>query len=108
MDNDGRRLNQLSEFGSNSENGDRVLSFETEEKCHSGGSIELVVQGKAAHYQGPRNVDSLLIALGENSLYANVRINGDVLDRRDFENISIKAGDTIDILYFMGGGACST
>lgn len=107
MDN-GRRLNQLSEFGSNSENGGRVLSFEREEKCHSAGCLELVVQGKATHYHGPRNVDSLLRAMGENSLYANVRINGDVLDRRDFENVSIKTDDTIDILYFMGGGACST
>lgn len=98
----------MSEFGLNSENGGRVLSFEIEDECQSADCLELVVQGKTTHYQGPRNVDSLLRAMGENILYANVRINGDVLDRRDFENISIKDNDTIDILYFMGGGACST
>ncbi|MEK7817512.1 MAG: sulfur carrier protein ThiS [Actinomycetota bacterium] len=66
--------------------------------------LELVVQGKKLSYIGPPDVRSLLESQGEDSLYANVRINGDILDRRDFENIQINDGDKIDFLYFMGGG----
>jgi sulfur carrier protein len=68
------------------------------------GAIKLVVQGKPLHYAGARDVGSLLASRGENSLYVNVRINGEVLDRRDFENVPIQEGDRLDFLYFMGGG----
>ncbi len=66
--------------------------------------LNLSVQGKKQAYSGPPDVRSLLEALGENSTYVNVRINGEVLDRRDFEKISLHEGDRIDFLYFMGGG----
>lgn len=66
--------------------------------------LELVVQGRKLSYFGPPDIRSLLESQGENSVYANVRINGEILDRRDFENIPISDGDKIDFLYFMGGG----
>lgn len=66
--------------------------------------LELVVQGRKLSYFGPPDISSLLESQGENSVYANVRINGEILDRRDFENIPISDGDKIDFLYFMGGG----
>ena len=67
--------------------------------------LELVVQGRKLSYFGAPDIRSLLESQGENSLYANVRINGDITDRRDFENIPVNDGDKIDFLYFMGGGA---
>lgn len=66
--------------------------------------LELVVQGRKLSYFGPPDIRSLLESQGENSLYANVRINGNITDRRDFENIPVNDGDEIDFLYFMGGG----
>ena len=54
-----------------------------------------------------RDVRSLLESRGENSLYANVRINGDVLSRRDFENISLNDGDKIDSLSWEEATALS-
>jgi sulfur carrier protein len=68
------------------------------------GVINLVVQGKPCRINGVTDVGSLLNSLGENSLYVNVRVNDEVLDRRDFNNIPIREGDRIDFLYFMGGG----
>ncbi len=34
----------------------------------------------------------------------SVQINGEFIARGDFEQTSIKDGDSIDFLYFMGGG----
>jgi len=70
----------------------------------NGGVIELVVQGRPCLYDGEADLGSLLKYRGENSLYVNVRINDEVLDRRDFENVPVREGDRIDFLYFMGGG----
>ena len=33
-----------------------------------------------------------------------VNINGDIIDRGEFESYQIKEGDKIEFLYFMGGG----
>jgi sulfur carrier protein len=34
----------------------------------------------------------------------SVELNGDILDRTAFESTTITDGDTIEFLYFMGGG----
>lgn len=34
----------------------------------------------------------------------SVELNGEIVDRDDFENIFIKENDVIELLYFMGGG----
>lgn len=99
----------MSRSSIDSENDTGMLSFEQRRyddgAVRSGsGSIELTVQGQPLIYDGARDVRSVLEAHGENSAYANVRINGDVLRRRDFENIPVRDGDNIDFLYFMGGG----
>jgi len=99
----------MSRSGPDSEKDIGMLSFDERRfddgaKCPGDGCIELTVQGKQLHYHGAKDIRSLLESQGENSAYANVRINGDVLQRRDFENIRVNDGDQIDFLYFMGGG----
>ena len=34
-----------------------------------------------------------------------VELNGEILDRATFPTTVVKAGDKIELLYFMGGGA---
>jgi sulfur carrier protein len=34
----------------------------------------------------------------------SVQLNGEFLERQDFETTELKEGDEIDFLYFMGGG----
>jgi sulfur carrier protein len=35
----------------------------------------------------------------------SVQINGTFINREDFDKTPINDGDTVDFLYFMGGGA---
>ena len=37
--------------------------------------------------------------------YVTVELNGDILDRGDFDSAQVKDGDAVEFLYFMGGGA---
>jgi thiamine biosynthesis protein ThiS len=97
----------MAGHGPDSDQDRKMLSFD----CHalhgsekSSVCLKLVVQGKELDYQGPADMLSLLEFRGENTLYTNVRINGEVLNERDFKNIDLHDGDNIDILYFMGGG----
>lgn len=82
-----------------------MLSFDGREQCCGADCLQLVVQGRQIQYDGGRDVGSLLEIQRENIAYVNVRVNGVVLDRRDFENIPLRDGDRVDFLYYMGGGA---
>ncbi len=35
----------------------------------------------------------------------SVQLNGNFVDKADFASTFVKSGDTIDFLYFMGGGS---
>ncbi len=37
-------------------------------------------------------------------LYVTVELNGDILERANFDSIAVVDGDEIEFLYFMGGG----
>ena len=37
-------------------------------------------------------------------LYVTVEINGDIMERINFDSIMVKDGDEVEFLYFMGGG----
>ena len=37
-------------------------------------------------------------------LYVTVDLNGDILERANFDSIAVVDGDEIEFLYFMGGG----
>lgn len=37
--------------------------------------------------------------------YVTVSVNDDLYGARDFDNVILKDADTIEFLYFMGGGA---
>lgn len=70
--------------------------------------MNLTVNGKPASLaeEGPLSVAQLLEALKVAQRdYVSVELNGDILDRGDFEGSTVKDGDTVEFLYFMGGGA---
>ena len=37
----------------------------------------------------------------------SVQLNDDFVDRTEWDSLEIKEGDTVDFLYFMGGGRLS-
>jgi sulfur carrier protein len=70
--------------------------------------MNLTVNGKPASIaeESPFSVAQLLDALKVAQRdYVTVELNGDILDRGDFETAAVKDGDTVEFLYFMGGGA---
>ncbi len=40
----------------------------------------------------------------KDALYVTVELNGEILDRPAFDGTMVKGGDTVEFLYFMGGG----
>ncbi|HEX8960696.1 MAG TPA: sulfur carrier protein ThiS [Geobacteraceae bacterium] len=70
--------------------------------------MELTVNGKPATIDGTETLDipALLATLKvETPEYVTVELNGEILDRQDFETTFVRSGDSVEFLYFMGGGA---
>jgi sulfur carrier protein len=69
--------------------------------------MNLTVNGKPASIteENPFSVSALLESLKvAQREYVTVELNGDILDRGDFDAATVKDGDTVEFLYFMGGG----
>ncbi len=69
--------------------------------------MELTVNGKPATIDGTETLDipALLATLKvETPEYVTVELNGEILDRQDFETTFVRSGDSVEFLYFMGGG----
>ena len=47
----------------------------------------------------------LVIAEADQPDYVTVQLNGEFIDHARFEDTFVKDGDTVEFLYFMGGGA---
>lgn len=70
--------------------------------------MNLTVNGKPASIakETPISVSSLLETLQvAQREYVTVELNGDILDRDRFDAATVKDGDTVEFLYFMGGGS---
>jgi sulfur carrier protein len=69
--------------------------------------MQLTVNGKPTVVEGKEgiSVSTLLDELQvKDSLYVTVELNGDIVDRANFDGTIVKDGDTVEFLYFMGGG----
>ncbi|KIE43947.1 sulfur carrier protein ThiS [Geobacter anodireducens] len=69
--------------------------------------MNLTVNGKPSTVDGAEslNVTELLAALKvAQAEYVTVELNGEVLERESFDVITVKDGDAVEFLYFMGGG----
>jgi sulfur carrier protein len=69
--------------------------------------MDITINGKeTALPENPeRTIESLLEELDVSQrLYVTVELNGEILDRPNYETTSVNAGDVIEFLYFMGGG----
>ena len=47
----------------------------------------------------------LVVAKAEQPEYVTVQLNGEFVDHAGFASTTVKDGDTVEFLYFMGGGA---
>lgn len=66
---------------------------------------KIIVNGEAQEVQLPLTLTELI---KQNNVQqpemVSVQVNEDFADRTEWDNIQIKESDTVDFLYFMGGG----
>ena len=68
--------------------------------------MKLTVNGETFELDKSINIKELLVvAKADQPEYATVQLNGEFVDHSGFENTFVKEGDTVEFLYFMGGGA---
>jgi len=68
--------------------------------------MKIKVNGKELTLEKEITVKELLdIQKVEMQDYVTVQVNDLLVDRKDFETTIVRDGDTIEFLYFMGGGA---
>lgn len=67
--------------------------------------MKITVAGKIKEYDDGITVAKLVeLENVETPEYVTVTINDDFVESHDFENTTVKDGDTVEFLYFMGGG----
>ncbi len=68
--------------------------------------MKLVINGKDVQSKDNLSVTELLaeqkVKMPDT---VSVEINGSILRRTEFDNTSLKEGDKVEFLYFMGGGS---
>ena len=67
--------------------------------------VELTVNGKKLEATGGATITALLEELGINPLRVAVQLNQRIIKRELHENTVLQAGDTLEIITFMAGGA---
>lgn len=67
--------------------------------------MQITVNGKPAEATDNITVVELLKEQKvETPEYVSVELNGEILERGDFASKVVCEGDTVEFLYFMGGG----
>ncbi len=66
---------------------------------------KIIVNGETQEVQLPLTLTALM---KQNDVQqpemVSVQVNEDFADRSEWDGIQLKEGDTVDFLYFMGGG----
>jgi sulfur carrier protein len=66
---------------------------------------KITVNGEAQEVQLPLSLTELI---KQNNVkqpeMVSVQVNDDFVDRTEWDGLQIKEGDSVDFLYFMGGG----
>ena len=69
--------------------------------------MKITVRGVVKEYNDGLSLKELIEAEQvQTPEYVTASVNDDLLSAREFETTTLKDGDVIEFLYFMGGGAC--
>ncbi len=66
--------------------------------------MEIRVNGKAREVGDGTTVSQLLDELKLQALRVAVQVNTDIIKRERYEELTLRPGDTVEILTFMSGG----
>jgi sulfur carrier protein len=68
--------------------------------------MKVTVQGEVKEYNDGITLAELVkIEDVENPEYVTASVNDELLSAREFEATTLKDGDVLEFLYFMGGGS---
>jgi len=67
--------------------------------------IELTVNGKPRSVDGPLSLSAYLEQLGINPQIIAVEHNGEIIRRERYAETTLSAGDVVEIVRMVGGGA---
>lgn len=67
--------------------------------------MELIVNGKKLDVREGRSITALLDELKINPLRVAVQLNLEIIKRERYGDTALKAGDRLEIITFMAGGA---
>ena len=68
--------------------------------------MKIVLNGEEKQVEKVSNITQLLeVAKVKMPEMVSVEVNGEIIDREAFDTFSIKEGDQVEFLYFMGGGS---
>lgn len=67
--------------------------------------MDLIVNGKKREVTDGATLTVLLNELNINPLRVAVQLNLEIVKRERYENTVLKAGDSLEIITFMAGGA---
>lgn len=68
--------------------------------------MKITVNGENFTLEKPVTITELLVLTkAETPEYVTVQVNEEFVDKDDFKTLSVKDGDAVEYLYFMGGGS---
>lgn len=68
--------------------------------------MNITVAGVKKEIAEQTNIAKLIVDENvENPEYVTVTVNDEFIDKENFESTVLQDGDTVEFLYFMGGGA---
>lgn len=66
--------------------------------------MEIILNGEKEVLNEEKNILQLLEGLELNPDVVTVNVNGTVVAKENFAAVTLKSGDEVDVLMFMGGG----
>jgi thiamine biosynthesis protein ThiS len=67
--------------------------------------ISLQINGKAVELERPTRLLDYLDHLGVNARAVAVEHNGTIIERAEYDAVTLQEGDTLEIVRMVGGGA---
>lgn len=67
--------------------------------------MKLTINGDLEEIAGELTIRDLLVVKNvESPDMVSVELNGTIISRNDFTSVMVKENDTVEFLYFIGGG----
>jgi sulfur carrier protein len=81
------------------------MDYEREFYAYRRITMKLTINGDLEEIAGELTIRDLLVVKNvESPDMVSVELNGTIISRNDFTSVMVKENDTVEFLYFIGGG----